>query len=169
MITGRKKGFTLVELLVVIIILAILAGMLLLSTGTATTMAEATKIVSDIRMLHSALLAYYIDNSDLPAVGANGSTTPLSQAEVKSISVYIDRELDQTRYGAIYLTKGPSLTDSRVLLGIQYLQNVNGVSANLAGVNKRLAKMALGVGLCNADGSIFTPSPNTDVVYIQLM
>lgn len=138
-----REGFTLVEMLVVIIIIAILAGMALLTTGTATSMAEASKIVNDVRILHSAVLAYYIDNSGLPALDPNGSTIPLSQTAVKSIGHYIDRDVDNMRYEAIYITKAPT-GDSRVLLGLQYQQNVNNASANLAAVNQRLSKMAMG-------------------------
>ena len=55
----KNKAFTLVELLIVIIIIGILAGMMMLSTGSATDKAEAMKVVNNLRTIKSAVLMYY--------------------------------------------------------------------------------------------------------------
>lgn len=66
MLKRKSKGFTLVELLIVVIIIGILAGMMMLSTGGATAKAEATKIVSDMRNMKAAAIMVYADGGDWP-------------------------------------------------------------------------------------------------------
>ena len=56
-----RKGFTLVELLIVIAILGALASMMTLSGTNATTSAEATKIVSNLNTMKSAAMMFFTD------------------------------------------------------------------------------------------------------------
>lgn len=69
----KSKAFTLVELLIVLIIIGILAGMMMLNSISATAKAEAVKIVSDMRNIKSASLLYYADNMKWPAEGSEAS------------------------------------------------------------------------------------------------
>src|SRR6056297_2332641 len=64
----KAKGFTLVELLIVIIIIGILAGALLLVAGAGTDKAEATKIVSNLRGMKAAAVMYYADYNDWDSI-----------------------------------------------------------------------------------------------------
>jgi len=114
-----KKGFTLVELLIVIIIIGILAGMMMLSTGSAKDKAEATKIVSNMRTIKSAALMYYADNGSWPAL-ANA---------LDSVSKYLDSSPDT---GVYSIVEGAASGD----LSVEAKVSDSGVKAKLADMAK---------------------------------
>ena len=60
----RRKGFTLVELLIVIVVIGILSAMMMLSSTEAVNSAKASNVISNLRNLKTAALAYYVDNLD---------------------------------------------------------------------------------------------------------
>ena len=62
----KQAGFTLLEIMVVIVILGILASMVLPSLLGNKEKAERQKVVSDITTLESAMDMYKLDNSHYP-------------------------------------------------------------------------------------------------------
>lgn len=67
-----KKAFTLIELLIVIAIIGILAGILFVSIGTAPLQkSRDVKRVADMQNLRTALTLYYSDNNVYPATPAD--------------------------------------------------------------------------------------------------
>ncbi len=74
-----QQGFTIIELLIVIAIIAILAGLVLNNFQGAQAKARDTQRVTDINNVHSKLEEYYNDNNAYPALtgvtSANVTTT----------------------------------------------------------------------------------------------
>ncbi|TRZ64688.1 MAG: type II secretion system protein [Spirochaetia bacterium] len=68
-----KKGFTLIELVIVIAILAILAAVVVLTLNPAQLMAQArdAQRISDLGSVKSAI-ALYLATATTPAIGAGG-------------------------------------------------------------------------------------------------
>ncbi|MDH5804081.1 MAG: type II secretion system GspH family protein [Gemmatimonadota bacterium] len=68
----NEKGFSLIELLVVLTIIAIIANLALPRAHDARTRAQAAAIVADIGVIRQAALAHYAEEDDFPSSGKWG-------------------------------------------------------------------------------------------------
>ena len=62
----RTRGFTLLEIMVVVIIIGLLAAVIVPTVMNRVDDAKVTKAKEDIRSLETALTMYYLDNSKYP-------------------------------------------------------------------------------------------------------
>ena len=121
----KRTGFTLVELLIVIIIIGILAGSMMLVAGSGTDRAEATKIISDMRSLKAAALMYYADENKWP----------VESDDVSALKDYMDRT-----------PSGYKLTSDDNLF-------VELTAAPISGIDDALNKVSADAGLTKVSGS----------------
>ena len=95
----KGKGFTLVELLIVLVIIGILGAMMMISSSEAVSSAKATTIISDLRAVKAAALSYYTDHSDKTEWTADD----LSK---KNLLPYLKKTNDETDEDAEISLKG---------------------------------------------------------------
>ena len=72
----NRRGFTMIELMTVIIILGLLAGISILKYLDLRNQARAAEVAADFRTVMVAAYNYYSDHNDWPPDGAAGVAPP---------------------------------------------------------------------------------------------
>ncbi len=111
--TRSRAGFTLVELLIVVIILAILAAIVVPQFVATTDDAKLAAVDSNLRNIRSTIALYYQQHSEYPA--ANGDGTALANTEaafITQLTTFTDDDGDSSATKTATHIYGPYLTRS---------------------------------------------------------
>lgn len=103
----RNRGFTLIEILIVILIILILAGILFPVFSVVKGRAQTTKCATHIRQLGMAITMYSNDHDDLPPMGGYDTavppTFPLPTLQVASTTSTYRVDWEDTLIGMAYV------------------------------------------------------------------
>ncbi len=120
----RRRGFTLLELLVVISIIAVLAAMLFPAIQRLREMANRTKCINNLRQIGMAMTGHFGTHQSFPT---NGATIPSTGPYPFSLSSYPGAP-PQYMWGMGDLTQGPKTqTGSWAYALLPYLEETNAV------------------------------------------
>ena len=96
--TARNKGFTLVEIMLVTVIIGVLAGSVVLVFSGNATEAKQRRTLADIKMYQTALDLYALDNND---------QYPASLAQLATGKKTYIRTLNKDPWGNPYVYEKP--------------------------------------------------------------
>ena len=140
----NKKGFTLIELIVVIAIIGLLSTLAVVALGSARTKARDAKRLSDLKQLQTALELYFTDVNNYPAGNAvtlgSGNYACLNSsgfAATGCASPYMGQVPKDPQNGSyVYTVNGNSYTVTAALEG-----DVSGLNGDIqltpAGIAKQ--------------------------------
>lgn len=109
---GRQSGFSLIEIMVVVIIIGLLVGIIAPQVGDSADKARIQKAKADFKNIQTALKLYHLDNFNYPTTeqGLEALTTKPTQAPVPRAykkNGYIE-QIQQDPWGRPYLYESPA-------------------------------------------------------------
>jgi general secretion pathway protein G len=117
----RRRGFTLIELIVVILILAILAALIVPRVMSRADDAKRTRAQSDIKSLSSALQLFRADVGRYPTTEEGLEALRRNPGDAPGWrEPYLERPVPQDPWGNPYIYEGPEMTGTGSFVIVSY-------------------------------------------------
>ena len=171
--SGSKRGFTLVELLIVIVVIGVLSAMMMLSSTEAVSSARASNIISNMRNIKTAVLSWYTDNLNKIVIDSNKYKIKTDNYGNKTLGEFVNLATGKAEI-LKYLNSDSSITlkgYENSKQGEYHVSDVGGnkwyVRYNLNGaqssLKEKLASRAKTLGLSGTDNYTTEPDDSTAV------
>jgi prepilin-type N-terminal cleavage/methylation domain-containing protein len=174
----KREGFSLIELLLVVVITGIICGLVLLNASTherVDAQVEAKRMIRAIHSIRSAWLAYNTEKFIMLGVPSYDVTSSADRNTAQKIlEKYSDRSLheDIERYGNISIvtlpdtvTNRPGGPVNRVYVGFTSDGNFGGKAVLKGATQKALANnLAANFGLVSQSGAVYAGSDSESIL-----
>ena len=111
------KGFTIVELLIVIVIIGILAAIVIVAYNGVSARANDTKRITDMKNVKTAIESYYAENGSLPNTNYPNLSNYLVPKYLKALPVDSVNATVNGKTYAYYYTRGYKKSGSSYIAG----------------------------------------------------
>lgn len=101
-ISKKQKGFTIVELLIVIVVIAILATISIVAYNGVQQRARDSQRKSDLAAIAKALELYRVDNGHYPPAASGGWCTQLSHPSIPHLRTALSLYMGQLPKDPLY-------------------------------------------------------------------
>jgi prepilin-type N-terminal cleavage/methylation domain-containing protein len=118
MLTKNQRGFTIVELLIVIVVIGILAAITIVTYNGIQQRSRNAQVIAGVEMYHKAIRSYHAVNASYPAgTGCLGANYPSNQCwQGDSGNITVNATLDNNLTS--FISGKPTLATSLMSIGI---------------------------------------------------
>lgn len=129
---NKSSGFTIVELLIVIVIIGVLAALVIVAYNGIQARARDATRVTDMRNVKTAIESYYADNSSYPPANFTSLSSYLVPKYIKSIPIDPINAAQGGKAYIYYYTRGYKKSGTSYVVGTanDYIMSMSLESSN---------------------------------------
>jgi len=124
--TGREQGFTLIELMIVVVIISLISAIAIPMYSDAMRKARTAALTVELEKLYNALMSYHADNNSFPSEGLmnNSTLSPLSTNGYFPIPESLTNKLIRNQL-LFYFAPDVGGTDSQFIIVVRHIDDAD--------------------------------------------